>query len=47
MHIRQWVANGLGHAILCANPVVCDAPFALVLPDVMLDDDASNLKKIT
>ena len=45
MHIRQGVANGLGHAILCAKPVVGDAPFAIVLPDVILDDVACNLKK--
>jgi UTP--glucose-1-phosphate uridylyltransferase len=45
MHIRQGVANGLGHAILCAQPVVGDAPFAVVLPDVILDEAASNLKK--
>ena len=45
MHIRQGVANGLGHAILCAQPVVGDSPFAVVLPDVILDEAASNLKK--
>ena len=45
MHIRQGVANGLGHAILCAQPVVGDAPFAVVLPDVILDEAVSNLKK--
>lgn len=45
MQVRQGVANGLGHAILCAHPVVGDAPFAVVLPDVIMDDAASNLKK--
>lgn len=45
MHIRQGVANGLGHAILCAKPVVGDVPFAVVLPDVILDEATSNLKK--
>jgi UTP--glucose-1-phosphate uridylyltransferase len=45
MHIRQGVANGLGHAILCAQPMVGDAPFAVVLPGVILDDVACNLKK--
>ena len=43
--VRQGVANGLGHAIMCAHPVVGDAPFAVVLPDVIMDDAASNLKK--
>lgn len=45
MHVRQGVAKGLGHAILCARPMVGDAPFAVVLPDVIIDDIASNPKK--
>ncbi|QJR81754.1 UTP--glucose-1-phosphate uridylyltransferase GalU [Alteromonas pelagimontana] len=45
MHVRQGHANGLGHAILCAQPLVGDAPFAVVLPDVIIDDVASNPKK--
>ena len=42
MHVRQGMAKGLGHAILCARPMVGDAPFAVVLPDVIIDDAASN-----
>ena len=45
MHIRQGVANGLGHAIMCAKPLVGDAPFAVVLPDVIIDDVTSDPKK--
>lgn len=45
IHVRQGVANGLGHAIMCAHPIVGDSPFAVVLPDVILDDVACNLKK--
>jgi len=45
MHVRQGVANGLGHAVLCALPLVGDAPFAVVLPDVIIDDAMSNPKK--
>lgn len=45
MHVRQGVAKGLGHAILCARPMVGDAPFAVVLPDVIIDDAQSNPKK--
>lgn len=45
MHVRQGVAKGLGHAILCARPMVGDAPFAVVLPDVIIDDAKSNPKK--
>ncbi|HIF9091509.1 UTP--glucose-1-phosphate uridylyltransferase GalU [Photobacterium damselae subsp. damselae] len=44
MHVRQGQAKGLGHAILCAHPLVGDAPFAVVLPDVILDDAASDLE---
>lgn len=45
MHVRQGVASGLGHAIMCAHPLVGDAPFAVVLPDVIIDDAAANPKK--
>ncbi|WIX34656.1 UTP--glucose-1-phosphate uridylyltransferase GalU [Salinicola sp. JS01] len=37
--VRQPEALGLGHAILCARPVVGDEPFAVLLPDVLIDDD--------
>ncbi|MFC3121927.1 UTP--glucose-1-phosphate uridylyltransferase GalU [Agaribacter flavus] len=45
MHVRQGVANGLGHAIMCALPLVGDNPFAVVLPDVIIDDNSSNPRK--
>ncbi len=45
MHVRQGVAKGLGHAILCARPMVGDSPFAVVLPDVIVDDGACDPKK--
>src|SRR5690606_22681491 len=41
MHVRQGQAKGLGHAVLCAKPLVGDAPFAVVLPDVLIDDAAA------
>ncbi|WP_111979886.1 UTP--glucose-1-phosphate uridylyltransferase GalU [Algibacillus agarilyticus] len=44
MHVRQGEAKGLGHAISCARPLVGKAPFVVVLPDVLIDDAASNLK---
>ncbi|MGF1723448.1 UTP--glucose-1-phosphate uridylyltransferase GalU [Photobacterium nomapromontoriensis] len=44
MHVRQGQAKGLGHAVLCAHPLVGDEPFAVVLPDVILDDVASDLR---
>ena len=45
MHVRQGQAKGLGHAVLCAKPLVGDAPFAVVLPDVLIDDAAANLEQ--
>ena len=42
--VRQSQAKGLGHAILCAKSVVGDSPFAVLLPDVIIDDASCNLK---
>ncbi len=36
--IRQSMALGLGHAVLCAEPVVGDEPFAVILADDLIDD---------
>ncbi|HPQ94058.1 MAG: UTP--glucose-1-phosphate uridylyltransferase GalU [Thiothrix sp.] len=44
MHVRQGEAKGLGHAIKCSHPVVGDEPVAILLPDVLIDDKASNLQ---
>ena len=33
IYIRQPAALGLGHAVLCARPVVGDSPFAVLLAD--------------
>lgn len=44
MHVRQGNALGLGHAIRCAHPVIGDEPFAVVLPDVLVDNTAYNTK---
>lgn len=38
MQVRQGNAMGLGHAICCAHLVVGDDPFAVVLPDVLVDN---------
>ncbi|MBL8437976.1 MAG: UTP--glucose-1-phosphate uridylyltransferase GalU [Zoogloeaceae bacterium] len=37
IYIRQPEALGLGHAVLCAAPVVGDEPFAVLLADDLLD----------
>jgi len=38
--IRQSAPLGLGHAVLCARPVVGDDPFAVLLADDFMDTDA-------
>lgn len=43
--VRQGIAKGLGHAVLCAYPLVGDEPFAVVLPDVLIDEYLSDAKK--
>ncbi len=42
--VRQAEAKGLGHAILCARPVVGEEPFAVMLPDVLVDKHFCNLR---
>ncbi len=37
IYIRQPEALGLGHAVLCAQPVVGNDPFAVILADDLLD----------
>jgi UTP--glucose-1-phosphate uridylyltransferase len=45
MHVRQGEAKGLGHAIACARPCIGNNPFVVMLPDVLIDDAAADLKK--
>ncbi|MGH1536751.1 MAG: UTP--glucose-1-phosphate uridylyltransferase GalU [Gammaproteobacteria bacterium] len=40
--IRQAEPLGLGHAVLCAEPVVGDEPFAVILADDLIDDGTSG-----
>ncbi|MCP4186662.1 MAG: UTP--glucose-1-phosphate uridylyltransferase GalU [Gammaproteobacteria bacterium] len=42
--VRQAEAKGLGHAILCARPVVGDNPFVIILPDVIIDKYHADLR---
>ena len=42
--IRQSDALGLGHAVLCAKHLLNDEPFAVLLPDVLVLDQASREK---
>ena len=45
IYIRQPEALGLGHAVLCAKPVVGDEPFAVLLADDLLDGDPMPVMK--
>ncbi|HZP86511.1 MAG TPA: UTP--glucose-1-phosphate uridylyltransferase GalU [Burkholderiales bacterium] len=36
-YVRQPQALGLGHAVLCAQALVGDEPFAVILPDELMD----------
>jgi UTP--glucose-1-phosphate uridylyltransferase len=45
-YVRQSKALGLGHAILCARPVVGDVPFAVVLADDLIDANPSVLRQM-
>ncbi len=40
--VRQPEALGLGHAVRCAAPIVGDAPFVVMLPDVLIDSDGTE-----
>lgn len=42
IYIRQSAPLGLGHAVLCARPVVGDEPFAVLLADDFMDTDAGT-----
>jgi len=46
IYIRQPAPLGLGHAVLCAKPVVGDEPFAVLLADDLLDADVSVTKQL-
>jgi len=41
IYIRQAEPLGLGHAVLCARPVVGDEPFAVLLADELMDASPS------
>lgn len=43
IQVRQSEAKGLGDAMLCARSVIGDEPFAVLLPDVLIDESACNL----
>jgi UTP--glucose-1-phosphate uridylyltransferase len=46
IYIRQPEALGLGHAVLCAEPVVNNEPFAVILADDLIDGEPVVLKQM-
>ena len=45
-YVRQKEPLGLGHAVLCAKNLVGDEPFAVLLPDDVIDADMPCLKQM-
>lgn len=45
IYIRQAEPLGLGHAVLCAKPVIQDEPFAVILADDLIDGDQQPIVK--
>ena len=35
--VRQMAPLGLGHAVWCARDIIGDEPFAVILPDMLMD----------
>ncbi len=46
IYIRQSEALGLGHAVLCAKPVVGNQPFSVILADDLIDAESPVLKQM-
>ena len=45
-YVRQSEALGLGHAVLCAAPLVGDEPFAVILADDLIDAQPGALSQM-
>ncbi|MDV6344329.1 UTP--glucose-1-phosphate uridylyltransferase GalU [Nitrosomonas sp. Is37] len=46
VYIRQSEPLGLGHAVLCAQPVIGDEPFAVLLADDLIDAEPPVIKQM-
>ena len=45
-YVRQSEALGLGHAVLCAQHLIGDEPFAVILGDEIIDADVPGLAQL-
>jgi UTP--glucose-1-phosphate uridylyltransferase len=45
-YVRQKEPLGLGHAVLCAKNLVGDEPFAVILPDDVIESEVPCLKQM-
>lgn len=43
---RQMQPKGLGHAVWCARDIIGPEPFAVILPDVIVDSQPGALKQL-
>lgn len=46
IYVRQQQALGLGHAVLCAQPIVGEHPFAVILADDLIDGVPPVMKQM-
>jgi UTP--glucose-1-phosphate uridylyltransferase len=46
IYIRQAEPLGLGHAVLCAQPVIGNAPFAVILADDLMDPETPAMSRM-
>jgi UTP--glucose-1-phosphate uridylyltransferase len=46
VYVRQREAHGLGHAVLMAKELIGDEPFAVILPDDVIDAPTPCLKQM-
>ena len=42
-YVRQMQPNGLGHAVWCARDIIGDEPFAVLLPDMIMDAEPAAM----
>lgn len=45
-YVRQRHARGLGHAVLCARPLIGQEPFAVMLGDDILDSKVPGIRQL-